>query len=70
MNYFGPTNRMRIVHPKRMTRKRINCLTNFGSMSFPFQIAFFFNIVYGEYDFSLGDIMENFENYFKHEKRG
>jgi len=52
-----------------MTRKRINCLTNLGSISSPFQIAFFFNIVYGEYNHSSEVIMENFRNYFKQGKR-
>jgi hypothetical protein len=36
-----------------MTRKRINCLTNLESISSPFQIAFSFNMMYGEYIFDL-----------------
>ena len=38
LNYFGPASRMTMVHPKRITRKIINCLINLGSMrtvSFP-----------------------------------
>jgi hypothetical protein len=47
------------VHPKRMTRKIINCLTNLGSISPPRcllttgWIAFFRKIVYADGYFQL-----------------
>ena len=32
LNYLGPASRMTMVHPKRTTKKIINCLTNLGSI--------------------------------------
>jgi len=34
-NYLGPAIRMTMVHPKRIIKKIINCLTNLGSISPP-----------------------------------
>ena len=35
-NYLNPISRTTMVHPKRITKKVINCLTNLGSISPPF----------------------------------
>ncbi len=34
-NYLAPTKRTTAVHPKRMTKKSINCLTSLGSINPP-----------------------------------
>jgi hypothetical protein len=35
-NYLHPRRRIKMVHPKRMIKKIINCLTSLGSISPPF----------------------------------